>query len=343
MPEKQFTIGGRWIGGDAPCFVIAEVGINHGGSEELCAAMIDAAAEAGADAVKLQTVTPEESYHPDTESYRIFSKATLPTAAYGRLSERANSRGVVLFSTPGDPTALRELVALGAPAIKISSGLLTNLPLIEKSAATGKPLIISTGMARAEEVEDAVKVARASGCRDMALLQCTSLYPAPAASLNLRAMQALEAIGGCPVGYSDHHAGHLAVVAAVARGAKLIEKHFTLDTKLPGADHAISVDPAEFAVMVRALRDVEAMLGSAKKQPVIEEEPLRSGRHRRLVAARDLSAGTVLSESDIFLMRLPGDREALPARDLNRVLGRKMLKPAAKLVGLTDDLIEGLR
>lgn len=339
---NSISIGGRSVGGRSPCFVIAEIGINHDGNEALCAQMIDVAAASGADAVKLQTVTADESYHPDTASYRVFKDATLSRVANVRMMEHAKRAGVILFSTPGDPSALALLFELGVPAIKISSGLLTNLPLIEMAAAGGKPLILSTGMARRDEVVEAVAVARAAGCTELALLQCTSLYPAPAAALNLNAMATLAQLGNCPVGYSDHHDGHLAVLAAVAAGAKLIEKHFSLDVSLPGADHAISVEPAGFRAMVDAIREIESMLGTAEKAPVEAEVALRDGRHRRLVSARDLPAGASVSSKDIFLMRLPPDREALPASRLGDVIGKRTRRAIPRLSGVTASSIEGL-
>ena len=231
-----------------------------------------------------------------------------------RLMQRARVAGIALFSTPGDMTALDILVRIDVPAVKISSGLLTNLPLIGRAAATGRPLILSTGMAERSEVTEAIEHARASGCRQLSVLQCTSLYPAPADSLNLAAMAALGALATGPVGYSDHHEGWLACVAAVAMGAAIVEKHFTLDAGRDGADHAISLEPTEFGAMVRALRDVEAMRGSTEKAPDPREVPLRAGRHRFLVAARDLGAGTVIEPDDLHLMRLPNGTDALPAR-----------------------------
>jgi sialic acid synthase SpsE len=338
----MIRIDGRPVGAGHPCFVVAEVGINHGGDEARCAAMIEAAAAAGADAVKLQTVTPDESYHPDTESYRLFRDSVLQEAALRRLMLRARGAGVILFSTPGDFSALALLDRLGMPAIKISSGLLTNLPLIRAAAATGRPLILSTGMAALDEVSEGVAVARDAGCRALAVLQCTSLYPAPAATLNLGAMATLAASFGAPVGYSDHHGGALAAVAAVAAGARLIEKHFTLDSHAPGADHAISLEPDAFAAMVRDIRTVEAMLGSAEKMPAAAEVPLRDGRHRRLVAARDLGTGAVLTADDVYLMRLPAGRVALPAKLLPDVIGRRLARPAQRLGGITAEMVEGL-
>ncbi len=341
MPISTLSIGGRSVGDGAPCFIIAEIGINHGGDAALCADMIASAAECGADAVKLQTVTPEESYHPDTESYRVFKGSVLSRDDLLQLKEKARACGTQLFSTPGDPTALRLLIEVDFPAIKISSGLLTNLPLIELAAATGKPLILSTGMASGEEVEEAVAAAVRGGCREYALLQCTSLYPAPAEALNLRAMEQLRQIGGCPVGYSDHHDGYMACIAAVARGATIIEKHFTLNASLPEADHAISLEPDEFSAMVRAIRSVEAMIGSAEKQPVAAELALRDGRHRRLVAARNIAVGQTITDSDLFLMRLPPGQNAIAARRLNEVVGRRAARAISRLTGLTDDMVGG--
>jgi len=340
QPPREISIAGRKIGGGYPCFVIAEIGINHGGDEAVCAAMIEAAAAAGADAVKLQTVTPEESYHPETESYPIFAASVLSEGALERLMARAAEAGVLLFSTPGDFTALARLTAAGVPAIKISSGLLTNVPLIRAAGQTGKPLILSTGMAQLSEVETAIEAACESGCQSFAILQCTSLYPAPTDSLNLRAMEAVRVQFGVPVGYSDHHEGALASVAAVAAGASLIEKHFTLDRSAPGADHAISLEPDAFAAMVRDVRAVEAMLGDPAKAPVEAELPLREARHRRLVAARDLAAGETVRAGDVFLMRLPAGRPALPAGWLDRVVGRTLRWPVARLAGLTEDNVD---
>ncbi len=339
---REIAIAGRRVGAGHPCFIIAEVGINHGGDERRCGEMIDAAASAGADAVKLQTVTPEESYHPATESYRLFRDSVLAEDALRRLMAHANKAGVILFSTPGDLTALSMITALGMPAIKISSGLLTNLPLIRAAAGTGRPLIVSTGMARRDEVQEAVAAARGAGCCALAVLQCTSLYPAPAATLNLRAMATLAADANAPVGYSDHHEGGLASVAAVAAGASLIEKHFTMDASAAGADHAISLEPSAFAAMVREIRAVEAMLGTAEKGPVAAELALRDGRHRWLVAARDLRAGVVLGAADVFLMRLPADCAALPAKRLPDVIGRRLAAPAPRLTGITAEMVEGI-
>jgi len=339
----RFTIDGRGIGDGHPTWIIAEVGINHGGDEKRCAEMIDAAAEAGADAVKLQTVNPDVSYHPETESYRVFKNSVLAEASLLRLAERARNVGVTLFSTPGDHLALDLMSSVGMPAVKISSGLLTNLPLIKSAAETGLPLIMSTGMAFEKEVDAAVSSASRAGGGDIALLQCTSLYPAPSQSLNLRAMETLKNRFGVPVGYSDHHDGGLACVAAVAMGAALIEKHFTLDQGVPGADHRISLEPDAFARMVAEIRMVERMFGSSEKEPDAAEIPVRDGRHRRLVAARNINAGEILGAKDLLLMRLPSEQPALPAFRLDEVLGQRTVRSVSRFSGLTAEMVEGLQ
>lgn len=336
----SFDIAGRPIGANAPAFIIAEIGVNHGGDEDLCARQITAAAGTGADAVKLQTVTPEESYHPQTESYAIFSQTQLAPGALERLMAHAAGLGVILFSTPGDFEALATLLAADIPAIKISSGLLTNTPLISRAAASGKPMILSTGMAHMAEIETAIATAHGTGNHALAILQCTSLYPAPPDTLNLRAMHTLAEKFQVPVGYSDHCDGQLACVAAVAAGANLIEKHFTLDASLPGADHHISLEPEPFAAMVSQIRTVEAMLGSAQKAPTSAEAPLRPGRHRRLAARRDIAAGETLAAGDIALMRLLPDAPGLEAHKLDSVLGHRTTRPIARLSGIVPEDIE---
>ncbi len=335
------TIAGRKIGPLHPTFVIAEIGINHSGDADICAAMIEAIARAGADAAKLQIVDPDESYHPDTDSHREFKDKALSRESLERLMELAAKRGIILFSTPGDFPSLALMVDLGMKAVKISSGLLTNLPLVRAAAATGLPLILSTGMAGLEEVTEAVDIARAAGCAELALLQCTSVYPAPSAALNLRAMRTLAEVTDAPVGYSDHHEGALACLAAVAAGAAIIEKHFSLDPSAAGADHAISVGPDELETLVREVRAVEAMLGSAEKRPTEEEEALRDSSHRHLVARREIAAGETIGEADLFLMRVPPGTGGLTAARYDEVVGRRAARAVARLQTLSTEDVEG--
>lgn len=325
------SIAGHIVGPGAPTFIIAEIGINHGGDEDVCASMIEAAAGAGADAAKLQTVVAEESYRPDTDSYREFSGTALTREALARLMGLAAQRGIILFSSPGDFPSLDLMTDIGMKAVKISSGLMTNLPLVRRAAATGLPLIVSTGMAGLDEVIEAVTAAREAGCADLAVLHCTSLYPAPAESLNLRAIRTLAEATEAPAGYSDHHEGSAACLAAVAAGASLIEKHFTLDRSAPGADHALSMEPDDLAALVRDIRAVEAMLGNSEKAPVAEEIPLRDGRHRYLVARRDIAEGAVIGPDDVALMRVPAGAGRLDARRYDEVIGATAARAVARL------------
>ena len=324
------TIAGRRIGPGQPTFVIAEIGINHGGDADICAAMIEAIARAGADAVKLQTVDADESYPPGTEAYLAHKRAELSAGALERLCARAAGLGLAGFSTPGDVSDLALMVRAGMRAVKISSGQLTNVPLVRAAARTGLPLLLSTGMAYLEEVVDTVSIAREAGCTDLVVLHCTSLYPAPADSLNLRALAGIAEATGAPVGYSDHHLGGLASIAAVAAGAVAIERHFTLDTSLPGADNAVASDPDELARIVRDIRTVEAMLGSADKSPVEQERAMRPERRRFLVARRAVAAGATFSAEDIGVRRVPPGSAALHGRDYDRVLGGRAARDLAE-------------
>lgn len=326
----SFNIGSRTVGKDAPCFIIAEVGINHGGNEVVAEEMLRAAALSGADAVKLQTVDVDESYAPGTASHLEFKGKELSLEAHRRLREVAEDVGVVLFTTPADFPSLDLALASGFPALKLSSGLLTNLPLLRRAAETGLPLILSTGMAEIEDIDLAVSTLNAGGCGNYAILQCTSLYPAPADTLNLRAMETLRARYNCAIGYSDHYDGALACVAAVAMGAQLIEKHFTLDSGMPGADHALSLEPEDFAKMVLDIREVEKMLGSPEKVANDEEKRLKSQRHRLISARRSLSAGEFLRFEDIALMRhLPGET-GLPPVAFDEAIGKMLARSVAR-------------
>lgn len=336
MSAPSITIAGRRIARGEPCFIIAEVGINHGGSEDVAAQMIRVAAVAGADAVKLQTVDADESYAPGTASYAEFKGKELSLDAHLRLKALADELGVILFTTPADAPSFAISEASGFPAFKISSGLATNLPLIRRCAASGKPLILSTGMATLDDIDAALATIKAAGGTEVALLQCTSLYPAPADTLNLTAMLDMERRYGCTVGYSDHHDGALASVAAVALGASIIEKHFTLDRLTPGADHALSLEPDAFALMVSDIRQVEAMRGSGVKHPTDEELRLKAQRHRCLSARRDLTAGHVLQDEDIALMRpLPGEN-GLPPAAFDATIGRRLSRSIARHKPLTE-------
>jgi len=335
--DHFFTIGAHRIGRGARVFVVAEIGINHGGDPERCAQMIEAAARAGADAVKLQTLDVDESYVEGTDSYRAFCGTELSDESLAGLMRVAERAGVVLFSTPGDFGSLARIMRLGMPAVKISSGLMTNLPLIAEAARHRVPVIMSTGLAFETEIETAVATARAHGAPGVALLKCTALYPAPDESLNLSAVTRLVDRFDVAVGYSDHTVDGLACAAAVALGASVIEKHFTLDRTLPGADHVLSMEPADFLRMVGSIRRVETMRGSGALVPTSGEQAVRAERHRCLVARCDIAPGEVLSAQNVALKRpRPGQVGLAPAQ-LDAVLGKVARLPLSKNDVITAD------
>jgi N,N'-diacetyllegionaminate synthase len=308
-------------------FVIAEAGVNHNGSVEMARRLVDAAHEAGADAVKFQTFRAQDVVTPnavtadyqrtntgETNQFEMIRKLELDEAAHRHLADYARTRGIEFFSTPFSEEAMAMLVRLGVKRIKLPSGEITNKPLLDCAAATGLPLLLSSGMATMQEVQRAVQwiqAARldhalpAAGPEDLVLLHCTSAYPAPADALNLRALVAMRAATGLPVGYSDHSEGVEAALAAVALGATVIEKHLTLDKELPGPDHRASAEPAELARMVRSIRLVEAMLGDGVKRPQPIEANTLAVARRSVVVVRALPRGHVIERQDMVLRR-PG-------------------------------------
>ncbi len=336
-PFPTFSIAGRKIGSGHPVFVIAEVGVNHQGDPDLCARMIEAAADSGADAVKLQTINVEESYVPGTVSYKEFSDKELSDTAIKNLMDLAAKRNVILFSTPGDFVSLERMVRLGFPAVKISSGLMTNFPLIAAAARHRLPLIISTGLAHEPEIAAAVKTGLDNGASGLGLLKCTALYPAPDDSINLTAIPKMAERFALPIGYSDHTLDDLACIGAVALGATIIEKHFTLNSKLPGADHHISMEPEPFARMVAQIRRLQSLRGDGVLRPVPAEERVRAERHRCLIARTDIAEGEVFTSANVALKRpLPG-RAGLAADRYEGVLGRPASRTLRKDEPITAD------
>lgn len=333
MPEF-IEIAGRRIGRGAPCFVIAEAGVNHNGDLALAEALVDAASAAGADAVKFQTFradrvassTAEKAdYQRRTtdagESQQAMLRALeLDEPSLRRLAARARSRGILFLSTPFDAESADLLHALQMPAFKIASGEVTNLLFLRHVAAFGKPVMLSTGMAYLGEVAVAVQALRDAGCSDLVLLHCVTDYPAKPADANLAAMATMREAFGVPVGFSDHTAGTSVAVAAAALGACVIEKHFTTDRALPGPDHAASLEPGELSALVAAIRDAEAAIGSAVKQPVQVEQPMRGLVRRSLALARTVAEGAELGAADLTALRPAGGIE--PSM-LDAVVGRR--------------------
>lgn len=326
-------IGDRPIGPDARPYVIAEMSGNHNQSLDRALRIVDAAAAAGADAIKLQTYTPDtmtldirapgfliddpKSLWAGRQLYDLYREAHTPWAWHRPILDRAAALGLHCFSTPFDDTAVDFLETLSVPAYKIASFECTDLPLIRKVAATGKPMIISTGMATLAEIDETVRTARAAGCRDLVLLKCTSTYPSTPLNTNLRSIPVLRAAFGCDVGLSDHTMGCGAAVAAVAFGACVIEKHFTESRAEGGVDAAFSLEPAEFAQLrIETERAWQALGVPSFGMSVAETASMRY--RRSLYIVEDLKAGDVLSAANLRAIR-PG--YGLPTRELDALLG----------------------
>jgi N,N'-diacetyllegionaminate synthase len=315
---RELKIGDRRIGDGAPCFVIAEAGANHNRNMAMARELIDVAVDAGADAVKFQTYSAETLYSKKTprfsylegvsakDTWDLIKEIELPREWQGELVAYAAKRGIFFLSTPFDHRAVEELAALDVPAYKIASFEIVDLPLIGHAAAKGRPMILSTGLASYEDIADAVEACASAGNHDVVLLQCASLYPAPPARLNLRAMATMRHAFAVPTGLSDHSLGIHIAAAAVALGASVVEKHFTLDRSLPGPDHPFAVEPRELTDMVRHIREVEAALGDGLKLgPAPEEQEMHQKARRSLVAARAIAKGTVIDRSMVAIKR-PG-------------------------------------
>lgn len=315
--DVEFKIGDRTIGPGRPCFVIAEAGVNHNGNLAMARELIDAAAEAGADAVKFQTWITEKiclrgarkaAYQTVTsadtaDQFEMLKRLELPYAWHPELKARAERRGLIFLSTPDEIDSARFLVELGMAAIKIGSGEISNLPYLEQLGSLGLPVILSTGMSDLNGVAAAYAALVRGGCRSLALLHCVSAYPAPDAELNLRCVETLRRRFHVPVGFSDHTAGHTAALLATALGIAVLEKHLTLDRTLAGPDHAASVEPAELGELVRRVRQAEIMLGSGVKQMTASEADTRRMVARTLVYARDLPGGAALRAEDVQALR----------------------------------------
>lgn len=315
----KIDIFSRKIGDDEPCFIIAEAGVNHNGDVNLAKKLIDAAKAAGADAVKFQTfhtdnmvtITAEKAqYQKNTTSsdetqYHMIKKLELHDDVFQELSEYAERRNILFFSTPFDEESVDLLFNIGVPIFKIPSGEITNFPLLKKIAEKKKPIILSTGMSTLGEVEDAVRYLKKNGAEEIILLHCSTSYPAPIHSVNLKAMETLRCAFHVSVGYSDHTEGITIPIAAAAMGASVIEKHFTLDKNLPGPDHLASLEPHELSAMVTAIRDVERAMGNGIKTPTAEEEVVKRIARRSIVAKNDIQAGEILTEAVLAIKR-PG-------------------------------------
>jgi N,N'-diacetyllegionaminate synthase len=329
---EGFEFCGQPIGDGHPPFIVAEVGFNHNGDAALCRRMIQAAKENGADAVKLQTFVAEELYSKrfmandpeDPEKkiplYEFFKRSELKPSEYQELFEYARELCIPLFSTPFDEGSLDMLVDFGMPAIKIASPDLTHIGLIKHAASKNLPVVLSTGMGNFDEIVRAVDAVRDEGNDRIVLLHCVSNYPARQEEMNMRCLPELRKRFKLPVGLSDHTIDHLSAIVATALGATMIEKHFTLDRKLPGADNAMSIEPHELRELKQATVNVGKILGDGKRKLQPSEAPVKKTARRSLVARRDIEPGTVLS-AEMFSVKRPGT--GIPAEDLASVIGKK--------------------
>lgn len=344
------AIAGRSVGPGHPCFVIAEAGVNHNGSLEIARRLVDVAVEAQVDAVKFQTFraerivtegAPKAAYQKQLDGaeeshFEMLKRLELSLQAHRELQLYCQERNILFLSTPFDEESADFLESLGVPAFKIPSGEITNLQFLKHIARKGRPMVVSTGMSTLAEVDLAVRTIRQVNDA-LVLLHCVSSYPANPADANLRAMHTMSSEFNLPVGYSDHTPGIEVALAAVALGACVIEKHFTLDRGLSGPDHRVSLEPVELMALVRGIRIVESSLGDGTKQPAASEIQTASVARKSLVAARDVPQGTRLKR-DLIAFKRPGT--GLPPSMLDLVVGRRAVRDIPADTLLTLEMFE---
>lgn len=342
---KKIRIGNALIGEKEPCFIIAEAGVNHNGDIKLAKRLIDSAKEAGADAVKFQTFKAEDVAAESAKTAIYQKKSTkevksqlkmlknleLSQESHEQLMKYAKQKKIIFLSTPFDKQSVDLLVELGVPLIKIGSGEITNHPFLEYIAKKDLPIILSTGMSDLEEVAEATSIIKETGCGDLILLHCTSNYPARIEDCNLKAMNTISDEFNVPIGYSDHTLGIFIPLAAVAMGACVIEKHFTLDKNLMGPDHKTSLAPDEFEKMVCGVRVIETAMGSPLKSAVEAELEMQESSRRSIVAKMDIPNGIVITE-DMLGFKRPGI--GIAPKDIKKILNKE-----AKVNIKKDDLI----
>ncbi len=349
--SPSIQIQGREIGGGHPVYVIAEISANHHQKYEEAVRLVRAAKECGADAVKLQTYTPDTiTFKSDAPAFRhgsgslwegrtlydLYEEAYMPWDWQPKLKAEADALGLQLFSSPFDETAVDFLSKMGVPAFKVASFEIVDIPLIETIARTGKPMIMSTGMATFDEIREAVQAARSAGAKQVALLKCNSAYPAAPDEMNLRTIPQMALDFVAPVGLSDHTLGTAAAITAVVLGACIVEKHFTLSRSTPGPDAAFSLEPAEFKAMVDAIRTAERALGGVSYGPTSQEAkslPFRPS----LFVVRDVRAGAVFTGDNVKSIR---PAAGLHPRFLSEVLGRHAARDIKAGTPLAWDLVK---
>jgi len=329
---KKVKIGARWIGEREPCFIVAEAGVNHNGKIRLAKQLIDAAKDAGADAVKFQSFkaenvvtrkAPKAKYQKETtdtkeSQYEMIKKLELSAGNLEELALHAQNKGIIFLSTPFDKGSVDLLDGLGVPAFKIASGEITNFPLIRYIAKRGKPVILSTGMSTLGEINEALQVIQSEGIKSTVLLHCVNTYPTKVEDVNLKAMETLRCKFKLPVGLSDHTLGINIPIAAAALGACMIEKHFTLNRSLLGPDHQASLEPEELKQMIKAVRAVEKAIGDGNKIPTEEERQIQKVARRSIVAGVDIPQGAIITE-EMLAVKRPGT--GIEPKYMNKVIG----------------------
>ena len=332
-------VGKYQIGPGQPCFIIAEAGVNHNGNRDLAHDLVTAAAATGADAVKFQTWQTEKLIRPgarkadyqtvncpeDTDQFTMLKRLELPYEWHASLQAHAERLGILFLSTPDEIDSARFLCQLGLPALKVGSAELTNRPYLRQLAGLGRPLLLSSGMGTTADVAAALQAIAAGGPVPVALLHCVSTYPAPEDELNLQCLSQLRQEFGVPVGLSDHSLGSLAAAVAVGIGMNLYEKHITLDTSLPGPDHAASLAPDAFTALVASIRRAEAMLGDGHKRVMPSERPTLDAVRRILCYAQDAAPGHRLADEDLVALRTGTD--GLHPEQADTVVGRILRRP----------------
>lgn len=330
---QTIDIGGRVVGNDASVFIIAEAGVNHNGDIQLAKKLVDAAVEAGVDAVKFQTFKTEDlttksaemaAYQVDnigvsSSQFDMIRRLELDYDAFIELERYCKNKGILFLSTPHTLEAMKFLNSI-VPAFKVGSGDLTNLPFLKELADLRKPIILSTGMSTLNEVREAVTTILDRGNEDLVLLHCVTNYPAAIEDMNLRAIKTMQREFNLLVGFSDHSTDFTASLVAIALGSVILEKHFTLDRTLPGPDHKASLDPLQLREYVKSVREIESSLGDGVKKPALCEIPIKDVARKSLVASRDIDAGTAIEESMISIKR-PGT--GIPPKHLAELIGKR--------------------
>lgn len=334
---KKVKIGDRWIGEGEPTFIIAEAGANHDRKLDQARKLIDIASEARADVVKFQSF--KAKWHVSSREKDIYESKKLyelPREWLDELAEYAQEKGLIFICTPFDREVVDQLAEIGVPAYKWASPEVVDLPLLKYASSKGKPMLLSTGMCNLADIQEAVDIVYSTGNEDIILLHCTSLYPTRPCQVNLRMMDTMREAFHLPIGLSDHTLSITIPIAAVARGACVIEKHFTLSRKLKGPDHPFALEPDELKQMVRAIREVEESLGSPIKKMIPDEEEMARLGRRSIIAQTDIPKGAKLTE-DMLIIKRPG--YGIKPKFLDIIIGRKAKRDIEKDEIITWEMV----